>query len=175
MRRLEKLKVLGFRKDMASKLALYSNVNQISLIRYINLNFSGLKTKSSVILGLGFLYLLGGRRGRLILSSSLNFTKSLGCNLKLKGVEAFYFLQKFLDFNLVNILDFEEGFSRFSFSDAGSFSFIVRDIYVFSEFSENLFKFRNLKNLNISIIFSSNNKDENVLLLQSLGFLFKFN
>lgn len=173
MRHLEKLKFLTFRKDMASKLVLYNNVNQISLIRYINLNFSGLKNKSSAILGLGFLYLLGNRKGKLLLSSSSSFNKSLGCNLKLEGDEAFYFLYRFLDFNLENILDFEEGFLKKSFSNMGTFSFVVKDMYIFSELAENLFKFRNLKNLNISIIFSKKGEQENMLLLQSLGFPFK--
>lgn len=166
------LDLLVSRKDLTSKLALYDNVNQVSFIRYINLNFSGLKDKSSVILGLGFLYLLGNRRGELLLSSS-TFTKNLGCSLKLKGTEAFYFLQRFLQFNLSNILDFEEGFLKKSFSTMGTFSFVIKDIYIFSELGENLFKFRNLKNLNISIIFSNNNIKENILLLQSLGVVFK--
>lgn len=76
-------------------------------------------------------------------------------------------------FNLKNILDLEEGFLKTGFSDTGTFSFRIKDIYVFSELGENLFKFRNLKNLNVSILFSSLNKLENIRLLKGLGFIFK--
>ena len=57
--------------------------------------------------------------------------------------------------------------------NTGIFSFRIKDIYVFSELGENLFKFRNLKNLNVSILFSSLNKVENIKLLKGLGFIFK--
>ena len=173
MKGLQQIRLLNSRKDLISKKNLYNNINQVSFIKYINLNFSELKNKTSTILGLGFLYLLGNKKGVVGFKSRSSFSKNYSCNLKLERRDAFCFLEKFLTLNLKNILDLEEGFSKKQISNTGVFAFSIKDIYIFSDLGDNLFKFRILKNLNISITFSSQNKDENIKLLQSLGFYFK--
>jgi ribosomal protein L5 len=173
MERLQRLYLLNSRKDLVSKLNLYKNVNQISSIKYVNLSFSELKNKFSVALALAFLCLISNKKGKFNLKSRFSFSKTHGCSLKLKREEAFFFLENFLFFNLKNILDLEEGFSKSSFSETGTFSFTVKDVYAFSELGDNLFKLRILKNLNIAVLFSSQNRGENIQLLKSLGFLFK--
>lgn len=170
---LQKSYLLNSRRDLVSKLNIYKNINQISSIKFLNLNFSEIKGKSTVILGLGFLYLLTGKKGKIMSNSRSFFSKNMYCNLHLKKGESLDFIEKFLSLNLKNILDLEEGFSKKNLSETGTFSFTIKDIYIFSELEDNLFKFRNLKNLNVSISFESSNKYENILLLQSLGFLFK--
>jgi len=170
---LQKSHLLNSRRDLVSKLNFYKNVNEVSSINFLNLNFSELKNKPSVILGLGFLYLLANKKGKVSSISRSSFSKNMNCNLRLKKNEALNFIEKFLLLNLKNILDLEEGFSKKNFSETGTFSFTIKDIYTFSELEDNLFKFRTLKNLNISISFTSQNKYENMRLLQSLGFVFK--
>lgn len=170
---LQRSFLLNSRKDLVSKLSYYQNVNEISSIKYIDLSFFELKNKFLVCLALCFLLLICNRKGKFQLKSRFNFSKSFGCSLRLKSEDAFFFLEKFLLLNLKNILDLEEGFLKTGFSDTGTFSFRVKDIYVFSELGESLFKFRNLKNLNVSILFSSLNKLENIKLLTGLGFMFK--
>jgi hypothetical protein len=160
-------------KDLISKYGSYKNVNQVSAIKNLNLNFSELKNKPLVVLGLGFLFLLTNKKGCASIVTRSSFSKNLNCNLRLDRVEAVSFLEKFLILNLRNILDLEEGFSKNNFSKAGTFSFTIKDIYVFSELGDDLFKFHNLKNLNISINFTSPERTENIFLLQSLGFSFK--
>ena len=173
MEGLQRSFLLNSRKDLVSKLNFYKNVNTVSTVKYINLSFFELKNKFLVCLGLCFLFLICNKKGKFHLKSRFSFSKSFGCNLKLHSEEAFFFLEKFLLLNLKNILDLEEGFSKTGFNDTGIFSFRIKDIYVFSELGENLFKFRNLKNLNVSILFSSLNKVENIKLLKGLGFIFK--
>ena len=173
MKELQQIRLLGSRRDLVSKLNLYKNVNEVGFIKHINLNFSELKNKPSTILGLGFLYLLGNKKGTVGFKSRTSFSKNFSCNLRLDKEESFFFLEKFLYLNLKNILDLEEGFSKKQISKTGVFSFSIKDIYAFSELGDNLFKFRILKNLNISIAFSNKDKDENIKILQSLGFFFK--
>lgn len=48
----------------------------------------------------------------------------------------------------------------------------MQDLYIFSELGESIFKFRNLRNLNIFINFKSFSKKENIELLKSFGFSF---
>ena len=159
-------------KDLISK-NLYENINQISNIKHINLSFSKLRNKLFIILALAFLYLITNKKGRVILKSKFNSSKIYGCSLKLKYKDALFFLEKFLFVNLKNILDLEDGFLKSGLSDLGTFSFTVKDIYTFFELDENLSKLYILKNLNIMVLFSSDNKYENMQLLKSLGVMFK--
>lgn len=161
------------KRDLVSKVLFYKNVNEVSSIDSLILNFSELKNKSLVVLGLAFLFLLVGKKGHSKIKMKKNFSKNFNCNVQLKSQEVFPFLEKFFYFNLPNILDLEGGFSKTFCSENGTFSFSVKDIYVFSELGDSLSKFQNLKNLNIVLNFSSLDRKENLFLLQSLGFVFK--
>lgn len=170
---LQKSYLLNSRRDLVSKSNFYKNINQVSIIASLDLNFSELKNKSLVILGLSFFYLLVGRKGKISRNPRASFTKNINCNLRLGRGGALLFLEKFLALNLKNILDLEEGFLKSNFSERGTFSFTIKDVYTFSELEDDLFKLRHLKNLNIAITFTNQSKQKNMQLLQSLGFIFK--
>ena len=161
------------KRDLVSKFLNYKNVNEISSVKSMNLNFSELKNKSLVILGLGFFYLLVQKKGYSKIKTKKHFSKNFNCSVKLSEVEALNFLERFFYVNLLNILDLEGGFSKRFISGSGTFSFTIKDIYIFSELGDSLSKFQSLKNLNISLSFSNTNRVENIAVLQSIGFTFK--
>jgi len=168
---LYKFYLKNSRRDLVSKLGHYENVNQVSFIKFINLNFLNLQRKSLVILGLGFLFFLTNKKG--ILSPfNRSSKKNYNCFLKLKGKFLFAFLERLVQINLASILGFEEGLLKKSFSKTGTFSFQVEDIYTFLELGNDLFKFRKLKDLKIFFNFSQPSLKENILLLNSFGFHF---
>jgi hypothetical protein len=167
----QKTYLLNSRRDLVSKFNSYKNINQLSFIYFLNFNFFEEKDKFLVVIGLGLFYLLTSKKGRI--SVVPRFTKSKNCNLCLSGEEALLFLGRFLKLSLKNVLGLEEGFSVFNFSEIGTFSFMIQDIYTFSELEDNLFKLRNLKNLNISMSFTSHDKQENIEMFRSLGFVFQ--
>lgn len=169
---LKKFYLLNSRRDLISKFNHYENINKINSIKSIGFSFPSLKNKKFCLLGLGFLFLLTKKKGIIPSTSRKSFKNSFKCYLKLKEKDSFNFLENFLRLNLKNILDLDEGFSKGSFSSKGTFSFIVQDLYIFSELGESIFKFRNLRNLNIFINFKSFNKKENIELLRSFGFTF---
>lgn len=92
--------------------------------------------------------------------------------MKLKDYEALNFIEKFLKISVKSVIDFEEGFSKKSFSNMGTFAIFIKDIFSFSELGDLLFKFRSLSNLSVVFNFSSKNKKENIELLRSFGFNF---
>jgi len=141
-------------------------------VKYLNLSFLKLKKKTEVLFGLGFLLLISKKKGRLLLSSRKSLKKSFGCFVKLKGLDVLSFIEKFLKISVKNVVDFEEGFSKESFSNMGTFAFFVKDIFSFTELGDLLFKFRSLSDLNIVFSFSSKKKNENIELLRSFGFNF---
>ena len=93
--------------------------------------------------------------------------------MQLSSKESLNFLERFLLLNLRQVLELEDGFNKKSLSKNGTFSFVINDIHIFTELGEDLFKFRDLKNLTISIIFSNNDLNSNLFLLESVGFRFK--
>lgn len=169
---LQKFYLLNSRRDLISKFNYYENINKVNSINSIDFTFSGLKNKKFCLLGLGFLFLLTKKKGIIPLVSRKSFKKNFRCCLKLKQKNSFFFLENFLRLSLKNMLDLDEGFSKKNFSSKGTFSFIVQDLYIFSELGESIFKFRNLRNLNIFINFKSFSKKENIELLKSFGFSF---
>ena len=172
---LNRFYLVTSRRDLVSKFDSYTNVSELDFISYIDLNFSELKNKSFVALGLGFFYLLVGKRGRYILpSTSLKrgLKKKLICSLRLNRKQIFNFLEKLLFLNFDNVSNLKEFYSKNSLSKNKTFSFTIKDIYNFTELEENSFKFRNLNNLRIFFTFSNNNKKKNFELLKSLGFKF---
>lgn len=169
---LRKYFLKNTRRDLISKFNHYENINKINSIKSIDFNFSDLKNKKFCLLALGFLFLITNKKGFIPSLSRKNFSKNFRCRLKLNNKESLKFLEIFVRLNLKNILDLDEGFSSSSFSDKGTFSFMVKDLYVFSELGDSIFKFRNLKNLNIFITFDSFNNKENLELLRSFGISF---
>lgn len=170
---LQKSYLLNSRRDLVSKSNSYKNINQLSCINKVHLSFSGIKNKPMTILGVGFLYLITYKKGKIPIKLRSSFTKDFNCKLLLSRDESFLFIEYFLNLVTKNIIDLEEGFSKSNFSKTGTFSFTIKDIYAFSELEDNLFKFKDLKNLNLSINLSSRSVKENIELLRSLGYMFK--
>lgn len=170
--RLQKIYLSHSRRDLVSKFGFYKNVYEISSVKYLDLSFLKVKKKTEVLFGLGFLFLISNKKGRLLLSSRKSLKKSFGCFVKLKNYEVLSFIEKFLSISVQNVIDFEEGFSKKSFSNMGTFAFFIKDIFSFPELGDLLFKFRNLSNLSVVFNFSSKNKNENLELLRSFGFNF---
>lgn len=169
---LRKFYLLNSRRDLISKFNHYENINNVNSIKSTDFSFSSLKNKKFCLLGLGFLFLITRKKGVIPTPSRKNFNKNLKCHLKLKKTDSLNFIENFLRLNVKNILDLDEGFAKKNFSEKGTFSFIIQDLYIFSELGESVFKFRNLRNLNIFINFTSFNKKENLELLKSFGFSF---
>lgn len=161
------------RRDIVSKNNNYTNINEVSRIRYLILSFLKLKNKSFSLLGLSFFFLLSNKKGRILSSSRKSFNKNIGCFLKLNAKDAFSFLEKFLLLNSPRSLDLKDGFLKKSLSRKGTFSFVIDDLHIFDELGEDLFKFQRLKNLSISIVFSKTFSNSNLFLLESIGFKFK--
>ena len=175
MSHLHKFYLINSRKDLVSKLNSYKNVNEINCIQHIDLNFSELKNKSSVILCLSFFYLLTSKYGKQstsLSSGNKKAKKNFGCSLRLSDKEVFHFIEKILFLNFDNVSELNEFFSKSNLSNNKTFSFSVKDIYNFSELGEDLFKYRFLKNLRIYFSFKDKEKKANFFLLQSLGFKF---
>lgn len=165
---LKKYFLKNSRRDLISKFNYYKNINKINSIKSISFNFHNLKNKKICLLSLGFLFLITKKKGFIPLS----FKKNFMCFLKLNNKNSLKFLEVFLKLNFKNILNLEEVFSFSSFSNKGTFSFMIKDLYLFSEIGNNIFKFKNLNNLNIFITFNSFNKKENLELLRSFGIFF---
>jgi ribosomal protein L5 len=161
------------RRDLVSKLNHYQNVHEISYIKNLTLSFLKLGSYVKAIMGIGLLFLVTSRKGRVIARSRSSFSKFRSCDVKLKKKTALSFLESFLFFNLNNILDLEDGFNKKNFSSKGTFAFNIRDIFSFVQLDEDLFKFRELKNLTVSLAFSKPSAKENTVLLRTFGIIFK--
>jgi hypothetical protein len=171
---VEKHYLMNSRRDLISKLNYYKNINEVTSIKSINLEFIGFKHKTVSILGLCFFYLFLGLQGKAGFFSGKNLKKTMFCNLNLfKNKDIFLFLEKYIFILLYNHLNLDEKFKNSSLSNTGTFSFVIKDIFKFLELEENLFRFRSLKNLKISFVFTSQDRDANLKLLKSLGFKFK--
>lgn len=169
----EKHYLFRSRRDLISKFNNYKNINELSLITAINLDFVGLKHKSASILGLCFFYLFLGLKGKTGFSLGKRLKKMMFCSLSLKKKNVFSFLEKYIFIHLYNSLSFDSNFKKQSLSNVGTFSFIINDIYKFLEFEESIARFRYLKNLKINFVFSKTLQKENLALLKSLGFSLK--
>lgn len=161
------------RRDIVSKSKGYVNINEVSHVKFLLLKFLNLRNKAFALLGLSFLFLLTNKKGKVLSVSRKSFSKNIGCFLRLGPKDSLDFLERFLLLNFYRVMELEDGFSKKSLSKTGTFSFTIEDIHVFSELGDDLFKFRQLKNLTVSIIFSHNNLNSNLFLLESIGFNFK--
>jgi hypothetical protein len=169
---LEKHYLFNSRRDLISKSNGYKNINNISFINSINLEFINLKHKSICIIGLCFFYLFLGLKGNYGSYSRSNLKKTLYCSLNLNNnKDKFFFLEKFIFINFYNEL-INNKLKIKSLSNVGTFSFIINDLYKFLELDENLFRFRKLDKLKISFNFNIKNKKTILILLKSLGFSF---
>lgn len=172
MQNLQNTYLNASRRDLVSKVKYYNNMNDIGHVKSLTFNFSDLKNKESCLLGLSFFYFLMNKKGIVGVNSKGFFKRRLNCSLKLNKKYSILFLERFLNLNLKKNLDFRNGFNL-NFSNSATFSFTIKDVYIFSELGDDIFKYRDLKNLNISITFNNNDKNINKNLLQSLGFVFK--
>ena len=173
MTHLQRFFLINSRRDLVSKSETYENINKLNSLVNINLNFSELKSKSFVILCLSFFYLLANKKGKYKAFSSKvgkNINKNLVCSLRLEKNEIFLFLEKILLVNFNNKSRISNLFFKKSFSSNKTLSFTIKDIYSFTEFEEELFKYRYLRNLRVYFSFLNKKKKKNSFLLQSLGF-----
>ncbi len=93
----------------------------------------------------------------------------LGLTVTLRKEKMYYFLERLIKLTLPRIRDFR-GLNPNSFDKNGNYNFGINDQFVFPELNfENI----NLKfGFNITIVMSSNQKNENFKLLEYLGFPF---
>lgn len=162
------------KRDLVSKFKDYENISQLTYVKSLVFSFSSLKEKYLAILGLSFFYLLANKKGIITLSGKSSFKKkkSIGCKIKLNKEDSLFFLFQFLNLNFKNVSEAEECFLKKKFSNSGTFSFLIKDIHLFSNVGDDLLKLSGLSNLNIFINFKDSRKRVNLLLLQSLGFKF---
>lgn len=160
------------RRDLISKSSSYKNINGLSKIDFLSLDFLKSKnSKSFAIRALCFFYFFLGFKGNVRLYSKPGLKKSIFCDLELvHRKDIFLFMEKYY----YNILYKEapERLLKSSLSNTGTFSFMIKDILDFVELEESIFRFRNLENFKVTFVFSTSKIAENLNLLRSLGFIF---
>jgi large subunit ribosomal protein L5 len=153
----------------------YKNINQIPKIKQIVLNI-GIKN----IVNNKFLILPTFLALELITNSSHQITKSkknninlkikknniIGCKIILKKQNVYTFLQKLILFVLPNIKNFKKYKSNIILGN--NISIIINNLLLFPELEKYFNFFNYLDNLNITIKTTTTNKDQNILLLNSL-------
>jgi len=175
MNYLNKVHSSSSKRDLASNPnQLHKNVNELSSLKSLTLNFSEIKSKKAGASGLAFINLLANKKGRMSFKGRRESTeKNIGCALKLSKGESLVFIDRFINCDLVSFLNSESSTLGSNFSEVGNFSFYIKDVFTFLDLGDSLFRFRDLENLNVSIVFSRKVGYGNSKLLRSLGFIFQ--
>lgn len=87
----------------------------------------------------------------------------------LRGDRMWTFLDKLINIAFPRIRDFR-GFSDESFDNTGNYSIGIREHVIFPEVNPNTTK--GIRSLQVTIVFSKNDKEKNQFLLKQLGFPF---
>ena len=95
---------------------------------------------------------------------------SLGAKVTLRNTNMWNFIYKLVNVSIPRIRDFR-GLSSSSFDKQGNYSMGLRDLLVFPEIDFN--SVETLKGLDICIVFSKEDKQQNLALLKHLGFPFR--
>ena len=160
--------------DLLNKFS-YSHLNKIPTLYKIILNF-GLKEKNlkQTVSGLIALELLGSQKSKLTRSSVSNISLKIrkgnpvGCKITLQKFAMYNFFA-----NLVfNILPKIKQFDKFHYKNLtkNSFSFKIKNNFLFLELETNYEFFKNLNDLDITLVTNSQSKHELYYLLRSYKF-----
>lgn len=153
----------------------YSTLNEIPYLTKIVLNF-GLKKKNikSIVSRLLALELIGGQKSKITFSSVSNVTLKIrkgnpvGCKITLRKHSMYTFLSNLI----LNILPKIKQFKNFYYKNltSDSFSFRLKNLFLFIELETYYEFFKDLDNLNITLVSNSRTKNEFYYLLRSLKF-----
>jgi large subunit ribosomal protein L5 len=147
----------------------YKELSKIPKLQAIILQFNLKKYDLKLlIVSLAALELITAQKGFLTKSKtasvSLKIRKGqpVGCKITLRKTKMFEFF-----FKLLNRIKIERKITNVKVSTLNTFSFKIPSILIFNELEKNYQFFKNLKNLNITIIMSTKNKEDFFFFLQT--------
>jgi large subunit ribosomal protein L5 len=94
----------------------------------------------------------------------------VGYTVTLRGDKMWAFLDKLINIAIPRVRDFR-GLNLKSFDDNGNYSLGIKEHTIFPEVNAN--KTKGIRNLQLTIVTNSNNKEHNEFLLRELGMPFK--
>jgi large subunit ribosomal protein L5 len=148
----------------------YKKLAKIPKLQAIILQFNLKKYDLKLLItSLAALELITSQKGFLkkskMASVSLKIRKGqpVGCKITLRKNKMFEFF-----FKLLNRITIERKITSVKVSTLKTFSFKIPSILIFTELEKNYQFFKNLKNLNITIITSTKSKEDFFFLLQTL-------
>jgi large subunit ribosomal protein L5 len=152
----------------------YKNLQNLPKLQKIVLNFGyknpSLKNVASALL---FLELISTKRGVIITANSSHILlkvkkgNPVGCKVTLKKTLMYYFFTKLLIDIIPQIKKFENIPLQKNFQQSNTFSYQLKNIFIFLELERNYNLFNNLPNLNITIITNTKTQNELFFLLNS--------
>ena len=95
---------------------------------------------------------------------------TVGCVVTLRGKKMYEFLDRFINISVPRVRDFQ-GLNPNSFDKNGNYNLGIKEQYIFSEVD--LDKSDKARGMNITLVFSSKNVEENRELLRYMGMPFK--
>lgn len=147
----------------------YKELVKIPKLQAIVLQFNLKKYDLKLlVISLAALELITAQKGFLTKSktASVSFKirkgQPVGCKITLRKNKMFEFF-----FKLLNQISIERKINNIKVSTLKAFSFKIPSILIFNELEKNYQFFKNLKNLNVTIIMSNKSKEDFFFLLQT--------